>query len=67
MMHEDTAALLEKLKTHSPDQYRHLMGLIKSLVRSQEPPSPITQARQSDLPALKMEVHHGVKTFDRTA
>jgi hypothetical protein len=64
---DETVTLLEKLKTQSPDQYRHLMGLIKSLVRSQEPPTRISQARQNDLPALKLEVYHGVKTIDRTA
>ena len=65
-MQETTTTMLEQLKGRSPDLYRHLVGLIKSLVRSTEPPNIITQARLIDLPALRMEADHGIKTFDRT-
>ena len=58
---------LEKLKIQSPEIYRHIVGLVKSLVRSQEPPIKITQARRVDLPGLRMEDNsHGIKTFNRT-
>ena len=47
--------LLCKLKNNNPVAYRHIMGLVAYLVRSQEPPIMITQARRIDLPALEME------------